>query len=369
MSPDQDTTRLYEQYGRDLYHFCLARLRSPEEAEDAVQNTFIRVVRALEAGAEPEFESAWLYRIAANVCLSRRALTGRRAQWQADEELEQLPLAAPEADPDTRRALIDAVASLPKNQRDAILLREWQGLTYAEIADSLDTSVPAVETLLVRARRQVASLLRSRTRGAILDGLLLLRVRSWFAATSPAQLAAGAAVVALAGTVAGADVGTAGTPRTADRSPVTAVATSALRQAVPHLRRLHVAPARKRAAPVVRPAATRPAVAVVPRVAAVSAPAPQPAVPRPRPERPAPPAPRAPAPATTTTTTTVPLPLADVAPPLPLPPVSVPAVTVPAVTLPAAPVPVVPVEAAVPAVTVPAVTIAVPAPALPPVLP
>src|SRR3954447_17986645 len=75
-----ETARLYEKYGRQLYRYCLARLRSPEEAEDAVQNTFIRVHGALAKGVTPRFEAAWLYKIAHNVCLTRSEINGRRAQ-------------------------------------------------------------------------------------------------------------------------------------------------------------------------------------------------------------------------------------------------------------------------------------------------
>jgi RNA polymerase sigma factor (sigma-70 family) len=124
VGPAQETARLYDRYGRELYRFCLARLRSPEEAEDAVQNTFIRVFRALERGVEPRFETAWLYRIAGNVCLSRQGLASRRAQWHSSENLDELEVPARERDPDTARELVDAVASMPKNLRDAILLRE-----------------------------------------------------------------------------------------------------------------------------------------------------------------------------------------------------------------------------------------------------
>jgi RNA polymerase sigma factor (sigma-70 family) len=376
MSPDRDTTRLYEQYGRELYRFCLARLRSPEEAEDAVQNTFLRVVRALEAGAEPEFESAWLYRIAANVCLSRQALAGRRAQWQTTEELERLPLAAPETDPATRRELIDAVASLPKNQRDAILLREWQGLSYAEIAESLDTSVPAVETLLVRARRQLAALLRSRTRGGVLDGLLLLRLRAWLTAASPAQIAAGAAVVALgSGVVSGADVSAADThrPAAAPAAAVAATAGTAPHQVVPHVHHVAVAPL---APPTVHRASVPQPVAARAEVptAAVRAPVSKPTS-MPAPPRPAPPA-KSPA-GTPPHLTTQPAPARSGGrPTLPLSAASTPAVTLPAaptVTTPAAPVPVGSIELPPPSVpapaAAPAVTVAAGAPVIPSLVP
>ena len=70
-------------------------------------------------------------------------------------------LAAPSADgyegPEQLDALREALATLPERQRRAILLREWQGLSYAEIADELRLTVGAVETLLYRARRSLTS--------------------------------------------------------------------------------------------------------------------------------------------------------------------------------------------------------------------
>src|SRR5690348_1067310 len=64
--------QLFTRYRDQLFRFCLARLRSREEAEDAVQNVFMRVHMALQRGVRPQFEAAWLYKIAHNVCLSRR---------------------------------------------------------------------------------------------------------------------------------------------------------------------------------------------------------------------------------------------------------------------------------------------------------
>lgn len=357
VSPPQDAARLYERYADELYRYCLARLRSPEEAEDAVQNTFMRAFRSLDAGVVAEFEAAWLYRIATNVCLSRRELTGRRAQWHTHDDLDQLPVAAPEVDPEAARELIDAVTSLPKNQRDALLLREWRGLSYAEIADSLDTTVPAVETLLVRARRQLASLLRPRKRSAILDVLLLLRLRSWLPAAAPAQLAAGVAVVAVGGVAVGAQIGAAGTA-----PPLERIAIPTIAQPAPH----------RTVVPTVRPAAvaTRRPARVTPAVAIVRAPAPHRSAPaaRARPRSPAPrtdpPAPRSmPAKTTSPMATQPTLAYAEPAPPTATV-VSVPAVAVPAVALPAEPVDVAPVDVTTPAVTVPSVTIAAPAPAI-----
>jgi RNA polymerase sigma factor (sigma-70 family) len=199
-----ETARLYGKYARQLYRYCLARLRSPEEAEDAVQNTFIRVHGALSKGTAPRFEAAWLYKIAHNVCLTRIEVRSRRAEHELSADLDDLDVAAPETESDALIGLEAALASMPKNLRDAILLREWQGLTYAEIADSLDTSVSAVETLIFRARRHLASALQPAGVGLLDVGTLygvariaLARLRGALGTLGPAKLAVGVAAVTL----------------------------------------------------------------------------------------------------------------------------------------------------------------------------
>jgi RNA polymerase sigma factor (sigma-70 family) len=196
-----ETARLYEKYGRQLYRYCLARLRSPEEAEDALQTTFIRVHGALTRDVTPRFEAAWLYKIAHNVCLTRSEVNVRRARNEQPTDFSEVDLAAPEAS-DAAYGLEEALASMPKNLRDPILLREWQGLSYAEIAESLDTSVSAVETLIFRARRHLVSTLRPVFDLGLLYSsvrLLLTRLRGAAVAAAPAKVAVGAALLAIGG--------------------------------------------------------------------------------------------------------------------------------------------------------------------------
>jgi RNA polymerase sigma factor (sigma-70 family) len=199
-----ETARLYEKYSRQLYRYCLARLRSPEEAEDAVQNTFIRVHGALSKGTKPTFEAAWLYKIAHNVCLTRVEVRSRRSEHELSTDFDELDVAAPELESDALIGLEAALASMPKNLRDVILLREWQGLSYAEIADSLDTSVSAVETLIFRARRHLASALQPAGVGLLDVGtlygairILFARLRGALGTVGPAKVAAGLAAVTL----------------------------------------------------------------------------------------------------------------------------------------------------------------------------
>ena len=152
------TRELFERYANPIYGFCLHRLGSREEAEDAVQTTFLNAFRGLTRGVVPQAESAWLFKIAENVCLSRQraAFRRRRVEVPGDLALVEETVAAPARADDELIPLGDALAEMPEAQRRALLLREWQGLSYREIAAELEVSQSAVETLIFRARRSLA---------------------------------------------------------------------------------------------------------------------------------------------------------------------------------------------------------------------
>jgi RNA polymerase sigma factor (sigma-70 family) len=157
---EADLTRaLYEEYANQIFRYCLHQLGSREEAEDAVQSTFLNAFRGIKRGVVPELESAWLFKIAHNVCLSRRRSSWRRGRIEspADFEVVEELTAAPARRSDELIGLQDALEQMPESQRRAILLREWQGLSYREIAEELELSQAAVETLIFRARRALAS--------------------------------------------------------------------------------------------------------------------------------------------------------------------------------------------------------------------
>jgi RNA polymerase sigma-70 factor, ECF subfamily len=194
---DEAFEALYEQYSRRVFGYCLKWLRSREEAEDAVQTTFLYAMRGLRRGVVPKFDEAWLLAIARNVCRTRTEVTRRRAvEVTRSPQLLEESFAAP-ARTDELADLSEALGGLTEQQRRAILLREWQGLSYREIADELDLSQAAVETLLFRARRALAA----RLRGA---GSFLPWLKS-FAGGGAGSLAVGATVVAVtaAGTIGG----------------------------------------------------------------------------------------------------------------------------------------------------------------------
>jgi RNA polymerase sigma factor (sigma-70 family) len=156
------TQDLYSQYGKQIYSYCLHKLRSREEAEDAVQTTFMNAFRSLQRGATTQFEQAWLFKIAQNVCFARQTSSSRRRRLEAPNDFEVLQEIVPSRggeQPLELMGLEEALEQMPENQRRAILLREWQGLSYREIAEELELTQAAVEMLIFRARRTLAGAL------------------------------------------------------------------------------------------------------------------------------------------------------------------------------------------------------------------
>jgi RNA polymerase sigma-70 factor, ECF subfamily len=218
---------LYERYARQLQGFCRARLSSREEAEDAVQHTFLNAYRSLRSGTRPRAEAAWMFAIAANVCRERRRSAWRRSRIEvvSDDGLVG-ECAAPERSHEELTGVADALAELTPNQRRAILMREWQGLSYREIAGELSLSEGAVETLLFRARRSLADKL-DRSRGRVWGISNLGSVLAW----GKSLLGGTAAQVAAATLVVGAGVTAASPVVRHDRAATTPVRAAQVRQA------------------------------------------------------------------------------------------------------------------------------------------
>ena len=213
-APEADAARaLYERHAAQLYGFCLHKLGSREEAEDAVQTTFLNAFRGLRRGVVPETESAWLFKIAENVCLTRRRSAWRRGRVESPSDMQVLQDITPARQTgggDELIPLSEALAAMPDTQRRAILLREWQGLSYKEISAEMDVSQSAVETLIFRARRSLATALETpwesrRAAGqagqrAFSLGSLLTGLKGLFAGGTAAKVAVVA--VAAGGTAA-----------------------------------------------------------------------------------------------------------------------------------------------------------------------
>ncbi len=144
--------RLYRAHVQDVYRYSLMLLRNRADAEDAAQTTFMKAYRAIQRGDRPRHPRKWLITIAHNTCRTRARDDSRRPQEVAfDDELTE---AAPPSESDVDVAeLFRALGALSFNQRAALVMRELEGRSYAEIAETLEVSGSAVETLLFRARR------------------------------------------------------------------------------------------------------------------------------------------------------------------------------------------------------------------------
>jgi RNA polymerase sigma factor (sigma-70 family) len=207
--PGTTARGLYERHGQRVLTFCMGRLRNFQEAQDATQTTFLYVLRALDRGQRPRSEVAWLLAIANNVCLSTRRTLYRRNARTRYVEIDELEAAAEAIGHDNEDLiwLRSALERLPENQRKAILLREWQGLSYADMAVELGLSIPAVEALLFRARRTLAAdrTAPRRLRAAFDATSLVLGIRSLRhgAAAKAAAVGAGVTLAAAPFVVAG----------------------------------------------------------------------------------------------------------------------------------------------------------------------
>jgi len=153
---------LVARYQDRIYQTALALLRSPEEAEDVAQEVFVEVYQTIGQFRGEATLSTWLYRLATSGALKNRRrsrakkrlayFTGLLGLNHAEAPDHAHPLALLEGQQQLQ-LLLERVARLPDAQQVAFTLRHEQELSYAEIAAVLRTSVPAVESLLFRARQ------------------------------------------------------------------------------------------------------------------------------------------------------------------------------------------------------------------------
>ncbi|HEV7771343.1 MAG TPA: RNA polymerase sigma factor [Solirubrobacterales bacterium] len=145
---------IVDRYQGRLLGFCRQMLGSTEDAEDVLQEVFVNAYRAMLADDREINLRPWLYRIARNRCLNHL----RKPTADAQESMDTVP--AVEASSTAERVhnreefrqILSDVNKLPETQRSALLLREMDAMSYEEIALAMETSVPSVKSLLVRAR-------------------------------------------------------------------------------------------------------------------------------------------------------------------------------------------------------------------------
>jgi RNA polymerase sigma-70 factor, ECF subfamily len=165
---------LVSRYRSKVYGLALRMMQDPSDAEEVLQETFISAWQNLPGFRGESAFGSWLYRVCANFCLMRL----RRKKIEAVDETPQQPgqelpgprfdsegqlLAQPSydwsrgteekaLDHELRRAIEQATNRLPDDHRTVFLLKDVEGLSYEEIAESMGTTVPAVKSRLHRAR-------------------------------------------------------------------------------------------------------------------------------------------------------------------------------------------------------------------------
>jgi len=219
-SAEAYAARLYERHSRAIFGLCLKQLRRREDADDAVQTTFIYALLSLRRGVIPQMELPWLITIAKNVCSTRRRSGMRRGAYETPQDLDTIQdkLATPDrSDVATSEDFRAALRAIPESQRRALLLREWKGLSYDEIGTELGLSQAATEALLFRARQNVAQKLGGRAR-ATFNGLPFFSfLRKLFQTAAAKTLAVGTGAALAIVAIPAAEPAT---PNVSTRAPV-----------------------------------------------------------------------------------------------------------------------------------------------------
>ena len=158
---------LVERHRRQVYQVCYRFAGNHEDASDLAQDVFLRAYRALGTFKGHSAFATWLYRVAVNVCLNRRAV--RRLPT---EPIEQREFTDRRHDPADRRVIREeraeavraAIARLPKKQRATMILRMYQELPHEQIAAILGSSVGAVKANFFHALANLKRLLQENER-------------------------------------------------------------------------------------------------------------------------------------------------------------------------------------------------------------
>jgi RNA polymerase sigma factor (sigma-70 family) len=155
---------IVDRYQGRLLGFCRQMLGSTEDAEDVLQEVFVNAYKAMLADEREINLRPWLYRIARNRCLNYLRKPKADAQESMDmvPEVEAASTAEKVHNREEFRQILSDVNKLPETQRAALLLREMDALSYEEIAAAMDTTVPSVKSLLVRARISLAEASQAR---------------------------------------------------------------------------------------------------------------------------------------------------------------------------------------------------------------
>jgi RNA polymerase sigma-70 factor (ECF subfamily) len=149
-------TELYLRFRQRVFSYCLRMLGSGAEAEDLYQEVFIRVYQRANQFSEDKSLAGWIFTIAHNLCLNR---IRDRKTFDNIDDIRYLAAPNTEVGDDWAVRIQSALEQVPPENREPFLLFEYQGLSYAEIAEVMKLTVPAVKSRIYRSREQLRLLL------------------------------------------------------------------------------------------------------------------------------------------------------------------------------------------------------------------
>ncbi len=157
-------------YQEAVFRICLGFCRNPSDAEDLAQDVYLKAFRKIGTIRNPDSHREWLLRVARNVCLDYLKKTRKVRRFPSrDENLEasvtDVILEGPAEEGDRLRKLKQAIARLPRKQKEVLVLREYGHLSYQELAQTLRIKEGTVMSRLNRARRAVVKLMKENADG------------------------------------------------------------------------------------------------------------------------------------------------------------------------------------------------------------
>lgn len=153
-----DFELLVQNHSREIYNYLWRMMRDSLDAEDAMQETFIRAFRGFPKLKNSSNLRAWLYKIATNVAYTQRKRRNRYSSHITD--FNEYPNLAKSDHPEIRdafEAVIQAIEELPHKQRNSLILRNYQGCDYQEIAEALDCSPESARANVYQALKKLRS--------------------------------------------------------------------------------------------------------------------------------------------------------------------------------------------------------------------
>ena len=152
---------LMRQHRHSIVNFCYRLLGNAGEADDAAQETFVRCYQARHRLRSGTKLSTWLFAIARNLCLDRLRYRKRHPTEALENAPEPVTISNEVGNREIATAIAKAVAQLPEDQRTVVVLAEYHGLSYAEIAEIMKCSGKSVEARLYRAKHALRTQLRT----------------------------------------------------------------------------------------------------------------------------------------------------------------------------------------------------------------